>query len=106
MKIRLRYTLTATVFLFTSCTTITTTPVYPYGEGRYTVSATAYKPQPARERAISDASDFCALQSQRSLPLEINLITLVPEVHSVTVVFLCFAPEDMLKSVMKQDYKG
>ncbi len=82
---------------------IATTPVYPFGPHTYTTSAsTAVEPpNRVREQVIADASVFCEMQGERSLPIEINLITTPPQaysdvmVHSVTVVFRCFDPSGL-----------
>ncbi len=84
-------------------TPIVTTPIYPFGPNTYTTSAsTAVElPNRVREQVITDASVFCETQGERSLPLEINLITTPPQaysaitVHSVTVVFRCFDPSGL-----------
>ena len=77
---------------------IITTPVYSFGPDTYTTSAsTAVEPpNHVREQVITDASAFCERRDQRSLPIEINLVTSPSQpysngtVHSATMVFGCF----------------
>ena len=85
---------------------IVTTPVYPFGPRTYTTSAsTAFEPpNRVREQVITDASAFCKTQGERSLPIEINLVTTHTQnysnvaVHSATVVFRCFDPSGLNES--------
>jgi len=82
---------------------IATTPIYPFGPKTYTTSASTAveRPNRVREQVITDASAFCEMQGERSLPIEINLITTPSQaysniaVHSVTVVFRCFDPSGL-----------
>ncbi len=83
-----------------AATPVVTTPIYPFGPGTYTTSAsTAVElPNRVRTQVIADASAFCETLGERSLPIEINLVSTPPQpysyatVHSVTMVFRCFDP--------------
>jgi len=77
---------------------ISVTPIYPFGPDGFTTSASIVGGLPGgvRSRVIAEASDFCALAGERSLPLEINLITVSSWQHSVTIVFRCFDPAGLV----------
>ncbi len=92
------FTAIGAIFII-GCVVTPTAPVYPFGPGVFTTSAStaARSPSWARDQAIARASDFCAVQGERSLPMEINLLTTMPEVHFVTVVFRCFDPGNILQ---------
>ena len=79
---------------------VVTSPVYPFGPDTYTTSAsTAVElPNRVREEVVMIASTFCETQGERSLPIDINLISAPSSfssstaTHSATMVFRCFDP--------------
>ena len=74
--------------------TVATSPVYPFGPERYTISATTTQaPDKARSGAIAAAAAFCRTRGQRSLPVDVVLVTTPVEIHCVTVVFTCYSPD-------------
>ncbi len=79
--------------LLLSCATAPlTTSVHPFGPNTYTTSSSTRMglPNLVRDRVIREASDFCRARKQRSLPIDINLITLPQTTHAATIVFRCF----------------
>lgn len=98
MKTTLLTVLIASVIGCATPSSIVTTPVYSFGPDTYTTSAsTAVEaPNRVREQVLTDASAFCEELHQRSLPIEINLVTAPSQpysnvtVHSATMVFGCF----------------
>lgn len=96
MKV-LRYVFLMLVWFGVGCasTVIPVTQVYPFGPDSYTTSASSRLcPSEVRERVIATASEFCQLRGERSLPVEINLLTIPPETHAVTIVFRCYNPDE------------
>ena len=68
--------------------------VHPFGPGSFSVAVNAKTPDLARSVAIGEASRFCRdTRGERSLPVEVNLLSTGARWHYVTVVFRCFSPE-------------